>query len=100
MRPQPGASQIRTLRDKISQKFLAVNSQAEAVLFEIGCSRDHSLAVRDRLRAWQPQVRSLFLLELPLLQYRLQISPQHLPPLGWRAWICEVSELLEGSARS
>jgi multidrug resistance protein MdtO len=94
---------IRTLREKISQNFLAVNSQADAVLFEIGHSRNHSLAVRGRLRAWQPQLRSLFLMEVALLQYRLQVSPPHLPPLVLRAWIHfdgEVSALLEGIARA
>ena len=38
---------IRTLREKISQNFFGVTAQADAVLFEIGRSRDHSLAVRD-----------------------------------------------------
>jgi multidrug resistance protein MdtO len=94
---------IRTLREKISENFLVVNSQADAVLFEIGRSRDQSLAVRDRLRAWQPQLRSLFLLEIALLQYRLQISPEDLPPSIVRAathFDDEVSALLEGIARA
>ncbi len=94
---------IGTLREKISQNFLAVNSQADAVLFEIGRSRDHSLAVRAQLRAWQPQLRSLFLLEVALLQYRLQVSPQDLPAPVLRAAIHfdnEVSALLEGIARA
>lgn len=94
---------IRTLREKISENFLVVNSQADAVLFEIGRSRDQSLAVRDRLRAWQPQLRSLFLLEIALLQYRLQISPEDLPASIVRAathFDDEVSALLEGIARA
>ncbi len=98
----PDLRKIRTLREKISQNFLAVNSQADAVLFEIGRSRDHSLAVRRRLRGWQPQLRSIFLLEIALLQYRLQVSPQQLPPPVLRAWIHfdgELSALLEGISR-
>jgi multidrug resistance protein MdtO len=94
---------IRTLREKISQNFLAVNSQADAVLFETGQSRNQNLAVRDRLRAWQPQLRSLFLMEVALLQYRLQVSLPNLPPPVLRAWIRfdgEVSALLEGIARA
>jgi hypothetical protein len=94
---------IRTLREKISRNFLDVNSQGDAVLFEIGHSRNQSLAVRNRLRGWLPQVRSLFLMEVALLQYRLQVSPPHLPPLVLRAWIHfdgEVSALLEGIARA
>ncbi len=99
----PDLQKIRTLREKISQNFLAVNSQGDAVLFEIGRSRDQSLAVRTRLRAWQPQLRSLFLLEAALLQYRLQVSPQDLPATIVRAAIHfdnEVSAILEGIARA
>jgi multidrug resistance protein MdtO len=99
----PDLRKIRTLREKISQNFLAVNSQGDAVLFEIGRSRDQSLAVRDRLRAWQPQIRSIFLLEIALLQYRLQVSPQQLPAPVLRAWVHfdgELSALLEGMARA
>jgi multidrug resistance protein MdtO len=94
---------IRTLREKISQNFLAVNQQADAVLFEIGRSRDQSLAVRSRLRAWQPQLRSLFLLQNALLQYRLQVSPRDLPASLVRASVrfdSEVSALLQGIARA
>jgi multidrug resistance protein MdtO len=95
--------EIRTLREKISQNFLDVNSQGDAVLFEIGRSRDQSLAIRNRLRAWQPQLRSLFLMEVALMQYRLQVSLPNLPPPVLRAWINfdgEVSALLEGMARA
>jgi multidrug resistance protein MdtO len=94
---------IRTLREKIAQNFLAMNSQADAVLFEIGHSRDQSLAVRARLRAWQPQLRSLFLLEVAILQYRLQVSPQDLPAPILRTsarFDSEVRALLEGVARA
>jgi multidrug resistance protein MdtO len=94
---------IRTLREKVSENFQAVNSQADAVLFEIGRSRNYSLAVRDRLRAWLPQLRSLFLLEVALLQYRLQVSPLDLPASVVRAathFDNELSAVLEGIARA
>jgi len=94
---------IRTLREKISQNFLAVNSQADAVLFEIGRSRDQSLAVRTQLLSWQPELRSLFLMEVALLQYRIQVSPQQLPAPIVRAaarFDSEVSAALEGIARA
>jgi multidrug resistance protein MdtO len=99
----PDLRNIRTIREKISQNFLAINSQADAVLFEIGRSRDHSLAVRARLRAWQPQVRSIFLLEMSLLQYRLQVSPRDLPAPIVAASVRfdgELSALLEGVGRA
>jgi multidrug resistance protein MdtO len=94
---------IRTLREKISQNFLGVVSQADAVLFEIGRSRDQSLALRHRLLEWQPQLRSLFLMQIALLQYRVQVSPQDLPAPVLRAtarFDSEVSALLEGIARA
>ncbi len=92
---------IRTLRDKISQNFAAVNSQADAVLFEVGHSRDRSLAFRERLLDWQPQLRSLFLLQVALLQYRLQVSPRDLPSRVLQASVNfdrEISSLLKGMA--
>jgi multidrug resistance protein MdtO len=94
---------IRTLREKISQNFVAMGAQADAVLFETGHLRDQSLALRARLRAWQPQLRSLFLLQIALLQFRLQVSPQDLPAPVLRAstrFDSEVSALLEGIARA
>ena len=94
---------IRTLREKISQNFLGVTLQADAVLFEIGRSRDQSLALRHRLLEWQPQLRSLFLMQAALLQYRVQVSPRDLPAavVGAAArFDSEVSALLEGIARA
>ena len=93
---------LRTLRERISQNFLGVTLQSDAVLFEVGRSRDQSLAVRDQLHAWQPQLRALFLMQVAILQYRLQINPQDLPPPVPRAaarFDNEVSALLEGIAR-
>ena len=83
-KPWPGGQpanlpQLRALRDSISQNFAAVNAQADAVLFEIGFDRKRSLALRQRLLGWQPRLRSIFLLEVALLQYRTQIAPQTLP---------------------
>jgi multidrug resistance protein MdtO len=59
--------------------------------------------MRNRLRVWQPQLRSLFLLEGALLQYRLQVSPQDLPAPVLRAatrFDDEVCALLGGIARA
>jgi transposase len=71
-------NQLRTLRDRISTNFASVNSQADAVLFELGPSRRRDLQLRDRLLSWQPRLRSVFLLEVGLLQYRLQVRPHEL----------------------
>jgi hypothetical protein len=59
--------------------------------------------MRAQLRAWQPQLRSIFLLEMALLQYRLQVTPLDLPAPIVRAaarWDNEVGALLEGIARA
>lgn len=71
---------LRDLRDKLSQNFGTVNAQADAVLFEVGPSRARDLAVRDRLLGWQPRLRSLFLIEVALLQYRGSVNPKELAP--------------------
>ena len=59
--------------------------------------------MRHRLRAWLPQLRSLFLLEVALLQYRLQVSPRELPAAILRAsarFDNEICALLGGIARA
>jgi multidrug resistance protein MdtO len=99
---QADLQRIRTLREKISQNFAAVNSQADAVLFEVGRSRDRSLALRERLLNWQPRLRAIFLLEVALLQYRLQIEHRKLPPpiLSASMWFDrELCALMEDMAR-
>src|SRR5262249_25946431 len=66
----PGDSEIariRALRDEINSVFASVNSEADAVLFEGGEQRAAFLAGRDRLRRWMSSLRTLYLLELPLL---------------------------------
>ena len=71
---------LRGLRDKLSQNFATVNAQADAVLFEVGPSRARDLAVRNRLLAWQPRLRSLFFIEIALLQYRGRVQLDEIPP--------------------
>ncbi len=82
--PWPGnqrtdLGKVRALRDKVSQNFSAVNAQADAVLFELGRSRAASLKVRNLLLGWQPRLRSIFLVQVALLQYRGPLSPSELP---------------------
>lgn len=63
-----------SLRETISAKFDAVASLADGVLFELGsASRRQDLALRDRIRQWQPQLRMLLVTRIALLQYRLQL---------------------------
>ncbi len=60
----------RRLRDIIYGNFSIVNAQADAVPFELGAKRNQHMAARDRIRRWQAMLRTFYLLELALLQYR------------------------------
>jgi multidrug resistance protein MdtO len=82
--PRPGdttyeGKRSRSLREGINAKFDKVWGLADAVLFEFGASRHEDLALRDRIRRWQPQLRTLFVTRIALLKYRLQIPGFELP---------------------
>jgi multidrug resistance protein MdtO len=62
---------VRRLREDIYRRFGEVNAQADAVPFETGPLRSGDMAARDRIRRWQASLRSFYLLEAPLLQFRL-----------------------------
>jgi multidrug resistance protein MdtO len=62
---------IRRLREDIYRRFGEVNAQSDAVPFETGPLRSGDMAARDRIRRWQASLRSFYLLEAPLLQFRL-----------------------------
>ncbi len=67
------------LHDTINTKFDSVRSLADGVLLEFGPSRHRDLALRDRIRRWQPQLRTLFLMRGASLKYRLQLPGFLLP---------------------
>ncbi len=67
------------LRDTINTKFDNVRSLADGVLLEFGPSRHYNLALRDRIRRWQPQLRALFIMRGASLKYRLQLPGFVLP---------------------
>jgi multidrug resistance protein MdtO len=67
------------LRETINANFDNVRSLADAVLFEFGSSRQQDLALRDRIRQWQPQLRMLFLTRIALWKYRVQLPGFELP---------------------
>ena len=93
---------VRAARDKISQNFSAVNSQADGVLVELGRSHSASLRVRNLLLGWQPQMRSIFLVQIALLQYRAPISPAELSQeilIAQTRFDAQVKRILEDMAR-
>ena len=63
--------QLRRKREEINRHFGEVVAQADAVPFETGSDRAGDMAARDRIRRWQAGLRSFYLLELPLVQFRL-----------------------------
>jgi multidrug resistance protein MdtO len=67
------------LHDTINTKFDNVRSLADGVLLEFGPSRPHDLALRDRIRRWQPQLRALLIMRGASLKYRLQLPGFVLP---------------------
>lgn len=71
---------ISRLREQIFNNFAEVNAQADAVLLEVGPARREHLAWRARIRAWQPSLRTLYVILVALLQYRLQVTPEEIAP--------------------
>jgi multidrug resistance protein MdtO len=62
---------VRRQRDQVYSYFNQVNAQADAVPFETGPARAADMAARDRIRRWQASLRTFYLLEAPLIQFRV-----------------------------
>jgi len=71
---------IRKQREQVYRCFGEVNAQADAVPFETGPERARHMAARDRIRRWQSSLRSFYLMEVPLLQFRLFGDPDRISP--------------------
>jgi multidrug resistance protein MdtO len=90
-----------SLRETINTYFDQVRALADGVLFEFGPSRQQDLASRDRIRRWQPQLRTLFLIRVALLKYRLRLSGFDLPEpveLVQQEFDEELARVLDGMA--
>src|SRR5208337_2219394 len=68
-----------TLGEIINSNFDKVRGLADGVLLEFGPSREQDLALRSRIREWQPQLRTLFLMRIALWKYRVQLPGFELP---------------------
>jgi multidrug resistance protein MdtO len=62
---------IRRQRDDVYRRFGAVLAQADVVPFETGPMRAGDMAARDRIRRWQASLRTFYLVETPLMQFKL-----------------------------
>jgi multidrug resistance protein MdtO len=90
-----------SLRETINVNFDKVRSLADAVLFELGSSREQDLALRSRIRQWQPRLRTLFIIRTTLLKYRLQLPGFELPEavrLAQQKFDDQSAKMLEGMA--
>jgi len=76
---QSAIRRTSALRDTINTRFDTARSLADGVLLEFGPSRRNDLALRDRIRKWQPQLRALFIMRNASLKYRLQLPGFVLP---------------------
>jgi multidrug resistance protein MdtO len=96
------------LRETINAQFDKVRSLADGVLFEFGSSRQQDLRLRDHIRQWQPQLRTLFVMRMASWKYRLHLSGFELPEsirLSQQEYddrsagtLEEVADRIEGSA--
>jgi multidrug resistance protein MdtO len=68
-----------SLRENINANFDTTRASADGVLFEFGASRQQDLALRNRIRQWQPKLRALFVIRIALRKYRLQFPGFELP---------------------
>ncbi len=83
---QPATKDLRTvlsrslaLRETINASLDKVRALADGVLFELGPSRRRDLELRSCIRQWQPELRTLFVLRIAFLKYRLQLPGFELP---------------------
>ena len=76
---RPAIRQSITLGEMINGNFDKVRSLADGVLLEFGPTRERDLAWRGRIKEWQPQLRTLFLMRIALWKYRVQLPGFELP---------------------
>jgi multidrug resistance protein MdtO len=62
---------VRRQREQVYRNFGDVTAQTDAVPFETGPRRATDMAARDRIRRWQSSIRTFYLLEAPLVQFRV-----------------------------
>jgi multidrug resistance protein MdtO len=104
--PLPGESRLAidrsaALRETINANFDQARALADGVLFEFGPSRQQDLALRNRIRQWQPQLRTLFVTEIALLKYRLQLPGFELPEpvrVAQQEFESQLASTLDGMA--
>ncbi|NUQ28533.1 MAG: hypothetical protein HOQ35_08470, partial [Acidobacteriaceae bacterium] len=77
--PERIVQRVRYLRELINSGFAAVHAHADSMVFEFGPQRRNNFALRDRILRWQASARTLFLVQVAILQYRIQIDYTTVP---------------------
>jgi multidrug resistance protein MdtO len=103
-----GLGRSLVLRDTINCNLDKVRSLADGVLFEFGPSRQRDLRLRGQIRQWQPHLRTLFVMRIASLKYRLRLPGFELPEtvrLRQQAYdersarvLEEIADRIEGNA--
>jgi multidrug resistance protein MdtO len=96
-----GIARTVNLRETINAGLDQVRDFADLVLFEFGPSRRGDLELRDHIRRWQPHLRTLFVMRIAALKYRLQLPGFELPEsvrLQHRAYDDHSARMLEEMA--
>ena len=77
--PRTAIARSLALGETINANLDKVRALADGVLFEFGPSREQDLALRDRIRQWQPNLRMLFITRVVLWRYRVGLPGFELP---------------------
>jgi multidrug resistance protein MdtO len=96
---QPEIERTMALRETINSQLDQIRSQADAVLFEFGSSREKALALRSRIVACSPQLRTLFVIQTALVKYRFGQPGFELPDTIHAA-LREFDERMAGKLES
>ena len=89
------------LRETINTSLDRVRALADGVLFEFGPTRQQDLALRERIREWQPQLRTIFLMRTALTKYRMRLPGFELPEAVEQAqqeFDEQAAQMLDGMA--
>jgi len=77
--PEVAMKRIRALRAEIGSNFQTVMAQSDAVPFEFGLKRSEGMANRALIKSWQPQLQTIYMEEVALMQHRVFGAEEHLP---------------------
>jgi multidrug resistance protein MdtO len=72
---QTEINRIRALRNDVSNLFTTVNAESDAIPFEGGPDRASHLAARERIRRWLTTLRTVYVLQLPFVELRVNRAP-------------------------